>query len=231
MSTRTVPREFEPLSLWRDVPFLRGLDDAIIAELAGAARSRALDAGEVVFVEGEECAGLYLIESGHVKICHFSKEGREHIFHIMGRGDTFNDVAALDGGANPATAIAHTPALLWRVQRSDLRRIATDRPALAWALVESIARRTRHLVSSVQELAMLNVRGRLARLLLDQAEAFERGDTPYALTQEAMASRLGTVREVLGRALRNLSAEGIIEFDRNKIVIVDRARLTEAAEV
>lgn len=230
MSTRSAPHATETLSLWRAVPFLRGLDEEIITALAGAARSRAYEAGEVIFTEEDEVAGLFLIESGHVKISRFSKEGREHIFHIMGRGDTFNEVAALDGGPNPATAVAHTQALLWRVRRDELRRIATAHPALAWALIESIARRTRHLVASVQELAMLNVRGRLARLLLDQAEAFERGDAPYALTQEAMASRLGTVREVLGRALRSLAAEGIIEFDRNRIVIVDRARLTEAAE-
>ncbi|MGL4651288.1 MAG: Crp/Fnr family transcriptional regulator, partial [Caldilineaceae bacterium] len=82
----------------------------------------------------------------------------------------------------------------------------------------------------VQELAMLNVRGRLAKLLLEQAESFERGDMPYAMTQEEMASRLGTVREVVGRALRSLIADGLVEFERNRIVVLDRARLKDAAE-
>ena len=78
---------------------------------------------------------------------------------------------------------------------------------------------------------MRNVRGRLARLLLEQAEAAEQGLPPVALTQEEMASRLGTVREVVGRALRSLAADDIISMERQRIVIIDRQRLQEAAEV
>ncbi len=219
------------LELWMQVPFLSELPEATVATLAAAATPRRVRAGEYIFTEGDPVAGLYLVESGQVKISRFSKEGREHILHIMSRGDTFNDVAALDGGPNPATAIAHSDCALWRVARPDLRRIATEHPALAWALTESIARRARYLVATVQDLAMRNVRGRLARLLLEQAEAVERGDLPPALTQEDMASRLGTVREVVGRALRSFAAEGIVEFQRNRIVVLDRARLEEEADV
>jgi CRP/FNR family transcriptional regulator len=221
----------ETLALWRQVPYLEALNESTVAALAAVATPRHYSAGEYIFDEGEPVAGLFLVESGRIKISRFSKEGREHILHFMNRGDTFNDVAALDGGPNPATAIAHTDAVLWRVARPDLQRIATQHSDLAWALIESIARRARHLVSTVQDLAMRNVRGRLARLLLQQAEAMERGDIPFALTQEEMASRLGTVREVVGRALRSLAADGMIEFERNRIVVVDRARLEEEAEV
>jgi CRP/FNR family transcriptional regulator len=98
-------------------------------------------------------------------------------------------------------------------------------------MLESIASRTRHLVAVVQDLAMRNVRGRLAHLLLAQAEAANRGDLPVSLTQEEMASQLGTVREVVGRSLRMLVAEGIVEIDRNRIVILDRSRLEAEAEV
>ena len=78
---------------------------------------------------------------------------------------------------------------------------------------------------------MRNVKGRLARLLLEQAQAAEQGLPPVALTQEEMASRLGTVREVVGRALRSLVAENVISMERQRIVIVDRQRLEETAEV
>lgn len=230
MTVTTTPYPADTLTLWRSVPFLKGLDEPTIRTLALVATARRYSAGDTIFIEGEPVSGFFLIDEGHVKISRFSKEGREHIFHIMGRGDTFNEVAALDGGPNPAWAIAHSDCLVWRIARPDLHRIATERPALAWALIESISRRTRHLVATVQELAMLNVRGRLAHLLLGQAEAVERGDLPFALTQEEMASHLGTVREVVGRALRSLAAEGIIEFDRNRIVVLDRARLRDQAE-
>ena len=219
------------LPLWRQVPYLHELSDDTLSALMAAASPRTCETGEALFWEGETAAGLFLVESGVIKICRYTKDGREHILHLSRSGDTFNDVAAFDGGPNPATAIAHTPAVIWRVSREQLQSIARTHPDLAWALVESIARRTRYLVGIVQDLAMRNVKGRLARLLLDQALAAEQGITPPPLTQEEMANHLGTVREVVGRALRSLAAEGVIEVDRHRIVILDRAKLRDAAEV
>jgi CRP/FNR family transcriptional regulator len=103
-------------------------------------------------------------------------------------------------------------------------------PALGWALIESLAHRARHLVDLVQDLSMRDVKGRLARLLLEQAQADTTQTAPRLLTQEEMASQLGTVREVVGRALRTLTTQGIIKFDRHRIIILDQERLAEAAE-
>ncbi|HXF60356.1 MAG TPA: cyclic nucleotide-binding domain-containing protein, partial [Caldilineaceae bacterium] len=103
-----------PLDVWRSVPWLAGVAPEVVQALAAVAVRRAYRAGETIFVEQEPCAGMFLVESGAVKISRFSKEGREHILHLMHRGDTFNDVAALDGGPNPATATAHSDAVLWR---------------------------------------------------------------------------------------------------------------------
>ena len=221
----------EYLELWRQVPFLALVSLPVIESLAAVAAPRRAAAGETIFLQDDPVAGFYLIEWGTVRISRFSKDGREYTLHIFGRRDTFNDVAALDGGPNPASAMANTDAMLWRVARDDLHRLAVRHPELAWALIESIAGRTRHLVDVVQNLAMRNVRGRLARLLLDQAEAAERGESPTLMTQEEMANHLGTVREVVGRALRSLTADGIVEVERHRIVITDRARLIAAAEV
>ncbi len=221
----------DTLELWQQVDYLAALPPHVVEALAAVAVRRTLRADETIFLEGEPVAGLFLVERGRVKISRFSREGREHMLHIMNPGDTFNDVAALDGGPNPATAIAVGDTVIWRVERADLRRLATLHPALAWALIESIARRARHLVATVQDLSQRNVRGRLARLLLEQAEAAERGERPMAMTQEDMAARLGSVREVVGRALRSLAADGIVECDRNHIMVLDRARLEAEAEV
>jgi CRP/FNR family transcriptional regulator len=121
--------------------------------------------------------------------------------------------------------------VLWRLARNDLRRVVQQHPELAWALIENMAGRARLLVSIVHDLSMRGVRGRLARLLLDQAEAAERGEPPDPLTQEEIASRLGTVREVVGRTLRGMANDGLIGLERQQIVILDRIRLTEEAEV
>lgn len=219
------------LDLWKSVPFLAGLDPEIVSALAAVATRHAYPADAMLFCEGDPVAGLFLIEEGSVKVCRFSKEGREHTLHVFHRGDTFNDVPAFDGGPNAATAIAFTDVVVWRVARSDLHHLGQRYPTLAWALLESIARRTRYLVNLVQDLSARNVKGRLARLLLEQAQAEEPKDCAQMLTQEEMASRLGTVREVVGRALRSLAASGIIEFDRHRIVIRDPERLAEEADL
>ncbi len=219
------------LQLWQGVPFLAGLTPEIVQALANVASHHHYPAGAMIFSEGEPVAGLYLIEEGSVKICRFSKEGREHTLHVLQSGDTFNDVAAFDGGPNPATAIAFEDAVVWRIARTDLQQLALRYPALAWALLESISRRARYLVNMVQDLSARHVKARLARLLLEQAQASDQQPVTQMLTQEEMASRLGTVREVVGRALRNLVANGIIEFDRHRLLILDIERLAEEAEL
>ena len=157
--------------------------------------------------------------------------GREYILHMVQPGGTFNDVAVLDGGPNPATATAHTDALVWRIDRADFHRIVDRHPDLAWALLEDLAGRARFLVGLVEDLSMRSVRGRLARLLLEEGEAQQTDVVPRLLTQEEMAARLGTVGEMVGRTLRSLAADGIIEFDRHRIVILDPERLAQEADV
>lgn len=219
------------IRLFQGVSYFQALPSEVVIALAEAAIQSRHRAGSIIFLDNEPVAGLYVVQEGIVKISRISQEGREHILHLIYPGDTFNDVAALDGGPNPATAFAQTDAVVWRIEREDLQRLAHCYPALAWALAESIACRARHLVSLVQDLALRSVRGRLARLLLDQADSSATDTVPRLLTQEEMAAQLGTVREMVGRTLRGLAADGIIEFDRHRIVIIDAARLAAEAEV
>lgn len=223
--------ELTVAALLRKVDLLQGISDAAMQKLVESAVRRSVDAGTILFVEGEPVRGFYLIEAGHVKISRHSQDGREHILLVLGEGDSFNEVAALDGGPNPATATAHSDAVVYCILRDELRKIVYENPDLAWAMIESISRRARHLVGMVQDLSMRSVKGRLANLLLDQAEANEADAVPRMLTQEEMASRLGTVREMVGRALRSLASDGIIEFDRHRIVVLDVERLRKEAEV
>ncbi len=213
------------------VTYLQGLDAEIYAALAKVASRRRLTAGNILFWEGDPCAGLHMVESGVIKILRMSKDGREQIVHMVHAGDTFNDVGALDGGPNPATATAHTDAVVWCVPRLELERIVHRHPALAWALIGTMARRTRQLLGLVEDLSLRSVKSRLAQLLLQQAQANDSDDVPRLLTQEEMASRLGTVREMVGRSLRSLAGDGVIEFDRHRIVILDADRLAEEADV
>ena len=228
-----------PIALLRRVPYFAGLPDAILAALSVVAIERSYRRGEVIFLEGEPCAGLYVVATGEIKIFKLSPQGREQVLHHFGAGGTFNDVAVLDGGPNPASAGAISDAACLVITRNDMRRLAEMHPQLAWALIESIAHRARILVGMVEDLALRPVKARLAKLLL--AEAVQAAvsledaggdaiDRSQMVTQAEMAARLGTVREMIGRALRELADEGLIAFDRHRIVIKDRQALAAVAE-
>ena len=218
-------------TLLRGIRCFAKLSPEAIDALAAGATEVPYSAGATIFLEGDPAPGLFVLEDGVVKISRVSLEGREYIMHLVGPGESFNDVAAMDGGSNPGTAIAKTAVVVWKLSRSDLRRVAQRHPELVWAFVEDMASRARYLVGLVEDLAMRNVRGRLARLLLEEAEGTEHRTVPRMLTQEEMAARLGTVREMVGRTLRSMAASGVIEFDRHRIVILDPERLAEEAEV
>ncbi len=220
-----------PTALLAQVRFFHGLSPEILEALAACAIPIHYDAGTLIFLEGDPAANLYLVERGIVKISRLSQEGREHILVLIRPGETFNDVAVMDGGPNPATATAQTDADLWAIDRERFREIARRYPDLSWALVADLASRTRYMIGVVQDLAMRTVRGRLAHLLLEEAGEARGDEVPRLLTQEEMAARLGTVRDVVGRTLRNMAADGIIAFDRHRIVILDPDRLQAEAEV
>jgi CRP/FNR family transcriptional regulator len=219
--------------LLRRVPYFSGLSDELLAALAAVAIERRYARGEMIFLEGESCTALNVVARGEVKIFKVSPQGREQVLHQTGPGGTFNDVAALDGGPNPASAAATLDTVLLCIPRAELRRLTQAYPTLAWALIESLARRARHLVGMVEDLSLRSVKARLAKLLLAEAERaatlteLNRGQM---VTQAEMAARLGTVREMVGRALRELADERLISLDRHRIVIADRERLAMVAE-
>jgi len=214
--------------LLRSISYFSGLDEATLEALSRVVVRRQYDAGQVIFMEGEPCAGLFIVESGRVKVFKLSPGGREQILHIFGAGEGFNDVAVLDGGPNPASAMALEPTSVLVLARPSMVDLLERYPALSRAVIENIASRARHLVSLVEDLSLRTVEGRLAKLLLEEAtREVNRERVPPGLTHAQMAARLGTVREVVTRSLHKFEEEGIIKVERHKIVILDRETLED----
>jgi CRP/FNR family transcriptional regulator len=195
-----------------------GVDE--LARLALTVVERQFEKDEVIFLEGEPCQGLYIVRDGSVKIYKLSPEGREQILSYIKPGDSFNEVAVFDGGPNPANVVAAETSSLWIVPRLAIVQVIQANPEVALAVIQNLGARLRHLVGLVEDLSLRQVSGRLAKLLLEMAATNER-----ALTQQEMAARLGTVREIIGRSLRQLETRGLIKTERGKIVILDREEL------
>lgn len=209
-------------------PYFKGLGDPLLNRLAREAGWRHYAAGEVVFLEGEVSPGLYYLHCGWLKVVKTSPEGREQVLQFLGPGETFNAIGAFANRPNPATAIALEPAGIWLLSRTVVAGLLRERPDVAQRVIEDMADRLIHLVALVEDLSLRSVTGRLARMLLDSAAGgvLQR---PKWYTQTELAARLGTVPDVIQRALSNLALEGLIEVERNLIRIRDRAALETLA--
>lgn len=212
----------------RAVPILRGLDSTSLTQLARSAVRRDYPPGGVIFLEGEAAPALCYVAAGWVKIVKMSPAGREQILYLWGPGEIFGGIGAFVDRPAPATAIALEAADLWILPRAALRQVFAADPALALAVMELMASRIDELMQLVADLSLHTVTQRLARLLIERAE----GDVVHRrlwATQSEMAARVGTVPDVLNRALRSLVEEGLIEFSRHQIRILDLQGLTAKA--
>jgi CRP/FNR family transcriptional regulator len=212
----------------RTIPIFEGLDEATLLELARGAGRRKYQANEMVVLEGEAQPGLYYLEYGWLKVVKISPAGREQTLRFLEPGETFNEIGVFTNQANPATAIALEPAAIWLIRREALLRLLQKRPEFAQHVITKMAERMLYLVSLVTDLSLRPTTGRLARLLLEDAsdDVLHR---PRWYTQAELAARLGTVPDVIQRALRGLEKDGFIAVERHQIRILDRKSLAKIA--
>ena len=210
--------------LLRLVPYFSQLSANELAQVAHGLVQRRIPAGQLSFLEGEPCAGLYLIVSGQAKIYRLSADGREQVLALLNPGDSCNEVPVVDGGANPASFETVKSTVVWIWTGDEMDRLRGDIPSLNEAIIRSLAGRCRELVDKVHTLSFLSVTARLADFFLQQAS--EQADLDRKRwTQDEIAAHIGTVREMVGRALRNLERDGLVRFNRHRIEIVDREGL------
>ncbi len=223
----TAERPASEIEVVRSVPYFAHLDETALKAVAQGAISRQYGAGEIIFLEGDPCAGLCIVEKGRVKLYKVSPEGREQVVKWLGPGEFFNEVAVLDGGPNPVSAMAVLKSTLRVIGRDTMLDLLTRHPAIAVGVIEHLAARARHLLSLVEDLSLRSVSSRVAKLLVSEAAASDRARRQ--LTQQQMAAQLGTVREMVSRALHSFEEERLIRFDRHRIVILDREGLERKA--
>jgi CRP/FNR family transcriptional regulator len=207
----------------RRIALFADLAPETLSRVAGLSIRRDYRPEETIIHEGAPCRAAYFIVEGRVRILRTSPDGREQVLSQLGPGRSFNTVPLFRSpGVNHATAQAVDQAVLHAIPREDLLRLVTTSPDLALALLRDFADRLDHLTDLVEDLSLRTVRGRLARFLLEQAEA---DAVTRRWTQADMAARLGTVREMIGRTLRSFADAGLIRFDRQRIELLDREGL------
>lgn len=188
---------------------------------------KAVERGGIILFEGEPAEVLYFVISGVVKIYKTSADGKEQILHLIRPGESFNDVPVFNGGANLATAEAMGPVVLYRIEKTDLVTILKDCPQVSLNILRVLSEKMTRLVMLVEDLSFRHVTGRVARILLEYTG--DGGAQRPRLTQQEMAAMAGTVREVIGRALKSLEKDGLVRIERHRIIITDKKSLQETA--
>jgi CRP/FNR family transcriptional regulator len=215
--------------MMRRLPYFDTVAEEHLDALASRATARRFAPGEMVFLEGDPSAGLWIVESGRVKAYKLSPEGVEYVLRIFGPGDTFNDLAALDGAPNAISTAAITAVSAWVIPAADFAAALEADHALALAVLRGLAGRQRRLVAQAEDLALRPVTARLARFLLQQTA--DPALAHQAVTRALIASHLATTPESISRSLRALEGAGAIHFNRHRIVISKPDILRELAQV
>jgi len=209
--------------LLRTVPIFAELEEVDITSLAQLATRRHSAKDTVVFFENEEGDSFFMILEGRIRVTILGDDGREIILTILGPGDFFGEMALLDNEPRSATAIAAEDTELLCLHRSDFQKIATKRSITA-GLIKVLTQRLRRANHQIQTLALLDVYGRVARVILDMAreEGRRLKDGRIAFrraTHQELASRIGTTRETVTRMLKDLERQGMISVDGREIVL------------
>lgn len=223
---RRLPSSLEfRIKALQDNRYLSGLDDDILINLAENTRLISYDVDEIIIHEGQPGQGLAIVESGRVKIYKGAPSGREMILTVMETGDSFNEVAVFDQKENPVNATAVLNTRIWLIDPEALRKVIAEHPGACQMIIINLAHNLRMLVEKVVELSFYTVTARLARLLRELPESQLAGSE--RLTQDDMAARIGTVREVVARSLKELERVGAIDIERGRITILDREKLID----
>jgi CRP/FNR family transcriptional regulator, cyclic AMP receptor protein len=205
-------------------PLIDRLSPAAQAELMSVARRHAFEDGQTIALEGTPGPPVCFLLRGTVRVYRTNLEGREQTLIHLAAGDALNMPAAFAGDHTaPASAVAIGPVELLAVSQADLRRLVSRSPEIALAVLCDLSEKLQHLTRLTYDLSLRTVRSRLARFLLDQRTA--KSPAPVHWTHEQIAAQIGTVREVVSRTLRAFVRDGLIRFERQRIVLLNREAL------
>jgi len=223
-------RDFE--KALRATPLFAGLTDTQFSLLASRLVERNFDAGEMIFQEGQPCAGLFIIQSGSVRIYKNSSSGREQVLSIEGAGASIAELPVFDGGAYPASSQALAKSSLLFLSKQDFHALCMRHPEVSLKVLQKVGARLRQLVGIIEDLSFTTVRHRLAALLLRMARADGRktpGGTEIVLTatNQDIAAQIGTVRELVSRNLSRFQGEGLLSLDGRTVLIPSLDRLEQ----
>ncbi len=217
--------------LLSSIPFFSGLSPMQLGEVGRIAVEKHFNKGQLIFSDGDEGDGFYLIVDGTVKVFKLSPDGKEHILHLFSSGRIFGEVPVFAGEHFPvnAEAIADTRVLFF--PRSAFLALIRKNPLLAMKMLADLSHKLRRFTTQIENLSLKEIPARLAAYLLFVADEQGTGElVDLQISKGQLASLLGTIPETLSRVFAKLSAQKLIRVEGRKIVLLDEMGLKELSE-
>ena len=213
------------------VPLFAGLQRDALNEFVAITREKAYPKGSVILFEDDPGDSLYVVRQGRVKVVLVGEDGREVILGVLGVGEHFGELSLIDEQPRSAHVIAMEDAQMLVLRREDFKARVERSPAVAWALLQGLSRRLRRADEKIGWLVLLDVPGRIARLLLDAASEGGSDKIEKPLTHQTIAQMIGASRETVSRAMKEFQESNWIAVERRQIQLTDRPALEQRASV
>jgi len=213
------------------IPLFSGLPPEELERFAELTRERSYPKGSVILFQDDPGDSLFVLRDGRVKVVLIGEDGREVILGVLEPGAHFGELALIDDQPRSAHVIAMEDAQLLVLRREDFRRRVEANPTVAWALLSELSRRLRRADVKIGGLVLLDVPGRIARLLLDLADESGSDQIEKPLTHQTIAQMIGASRETVSRAMKEFQDAGLIRVERRRISVGDREALEKRSQV
>jgi CRP/FNR family transcriptional regulator len=222
------------VELLRRCPLFAGLKEGDLKRIRAIASLKQIKKKEILFSDGEEARGFYVILSGRVKLFKVSPDGKEQILHIVSAPDAFAEAVLFLEGTYPAFAEAITDCQLLFFPRRDFIQFIEKNPRLSINMIVTLSHYIKRFASLIEELSLKEVSSRIAKYIIDLSmKSSKEGKIPKEveldLSKTQLALKLGTISETLSRTLAKMRAKRIIDVKKNKIIILNREALEELA--
>jgi CRP/FNR family transcriptional regulator len=213
----------------KNVPLFAGLSEPDLDDLMAIVRINEHPRGELLFSDGEEATGFFIVLDGKVKVYKLSPEGKERILHVIQPGGTFAEAAIFGEGLYPAYAEPLQASKLLFLPKDAFLALLRENSRVSINMIAGLSKFLRQFANQIEDLTFKDVPSRLARYLMDLSRGTKR-TVVLPISKSQLASNLGTVSETLSRTLRKLSEDGLISVSGKTVEIIDFDRLEELAE-
>lgn len=213
------------------IPIFNGLPEDQISAIKQIAVEKTVNKGEILFSEGDEGKGFFVIAEGRLKVFKVSPEGKEQILHILGPGQPFGEVSVFAGQRFPANAQALDKARVIFLPRAAIVNLIAANPSLALNMLAVMSKKLRQFAVQIENLSLKEMPARLASYLIFLAEKQDAVDTvTLNISKGQLASILGTIPETLSRIFAKLAGQNLIRVEGKKITLLDRSGLEDLAD-